>query len=118
MSERTDAIRLANKLLDVPNADPDDDLRLLARQLLRHVEAVEKLKADLTAQLDPMRDVITTNRDTILNMHQEAVRRVRRLLESNYPGRRDLALEVLDALSLFHPMHDWKGWPKGGHHDA
>lgn len=33
--ERDDAIVLANKLLDQHWADPDDDLRVLARQLLR-----------------------------------------------------------------------------------
>jgi hypothetical protein len=34
-SEFDDAIKLAQRLLDEPNCDPDDDLRLLSRQLLR-----------------------------------------------------------------------------------
>jgi hypothetical protein len=37
-NERTHAIALANRLLDEPNCDPDDDLRVLSRQLLRAVE--------------------------------------------------------------------------------
>jgi hypothetical protein len=36
-SERDFAIRLANKVLDVLWADPDDDLRTLARQFLREI---------------------------------------------------------------------------------
>jgi hypothetical protein len=43
--ERVDAIRLANKLLDEPNADPDDDLRMLSRQFLRRNERVESFEA-------------------------------------------------------------------------
>lgn len=43
MSELCDALYLANRLLDEPNADPDDDLRLLSRQLLRRQEEVERL---------------------------------------------------------------------------
>ena len=40
-TEREQAYLLADKLLDQPNCDPDDDLRLLARQLLRHRERAE-----------------------------------------------------------------------------
>jgi hypothetical protein len=47
--ERTDAIKLANRLLDVPWSDPDDDLRTLARQLLRRTEEVERLAERLAA---------------------------------------------------------------------
>jgi hypothetical protein len=36
-SEKQRAIALADRLLDEPNADPDDDLRVLSRQLLRAV---------------------------------------------------------------------------------
>jgi hypothetical protein len=39
LSERDEAIILANKVLDRINADPDDDLCVLARQFLRAVEA-------------------------------------------------------------------------------
>jgi hypothetical protein len=38
MSEKEVAIILANKVLDRINADPDDDLAVLARQLLRALE--------------------------------------------------------------------------------
>lgn len=36
--ERQDAIKLANLVLDRVNADPDDDLAILARQFLREIE--------------------------------------------------------------------------------
>ena len=39
MTELDDALKLADKLLDEPNADPDDDLRTLARHLQREHEA-------------------------------------------------------------------------------
>ena len=35
MSEQDHAVELANKVLDRVNADPDDDLAILARQFLR-----------------------------------------------------------------------------------
>ena len=38
MSEKEQAIILANKVLDRPYGDPDDDLAVLARQLLRALE--------------------------------------------------------------------------------
>lgn len=38
MTERDEAIRLANKVLDRGNADPDDDLGVLARQFLRALD--------------------------------------------------------------------------------
>lgn len=38
MSEKEEAIRLANKVLDRPYADPDDDIAILARQFLRSLE--------------------------------------------------------------------------------
>lgn len=42
--ELTNALVLADKLLDAPNADPDDDLRVLSRQLLRCYEANRELR--------------------------------------------------------------------------
>lgn len=40
-SEREEALLLARRLLNEPNADPDDDLRVLSRQLLRHQERLD-----------------------------------------------------------------------------
>lgn len=47
MFERISAIALANRLMDEPNCDPDDDLRVLSRQLLRRSEEIERLRAGL-----------------------------------------------------------------------
>lgn len=60
---------------------------------------------------DPMGDLIQANRDQMLRMHEEAVRRVRRRLEAKDI---DGALAVLMALNLYHPMHceSWPGWPE------
>lgn len=50
IDERVAALALANKLLDEPYADPDDDLRMLSRQLIRLEEMAEK-RADKIHQL-------------------------------------------------------------------
>lgn len=45
-TEYDDTVRLANKILDRPNADPDDDLAMLSRQFLRQVETVKRLRGE------------------------------------------------------------------------
>lgn len=44
MTERDDAIKLANRILDRIHADPDDDRAVLARQFLRSNEIIEKVE--------------------------------------------------------------------------
>lgn len=44
MTEREETIALANKILERPYADPDDDLAMLSRQFLRQIEATERLR--------------------------------------------------------------------------
>lgn len=46
MSEREDAKLLAFVVLDEPWADPDDDVRTLARQFLRAEERIAELEAE------------------------------------------------------------------------
>lgn len=43
MSEAKQALLLADKVLERPSADPDDDLAVLARQLVRTREKLEAL---------------------------------------------------------------------------
>jgi hypothetical protein len=43
---------LANRILDRPNADPDDDLATLSRELLRADEKVVELRTVLALALD------------------------------------------------------------------
>ena len=45
MTEHEETIALANKILERPNADPDDDLAMLSRQFLRALEEIERYKA-------------------------------------------------------------------------
>lgn len=52
MDEYTQALAIANHVLDRPNADPDDDLSVLARHLLRANERIEAFKAEW-----PLRDM-------------------------------------------------------------
>jgi hypothetical protein len=40
------AVRLANKVLDRPYGDPDDDLAVLARQFLRAVERLDPISRE------------------------------------------------------------------------
>lgn len=111
MSERTDTLKLAHKILDRVNADPDDDLAMLSRQLLRGQEVIDKLKRDLEERMDPHLDLVHANRDTILRVHEEALRRIKQCLD-----RKDYQTiyTVLNAVNTFHPMHgeSWSGFPK------
>lgn len=45
IDERVSARLLAERLLDEPNADPDDDLRVLSRQLLRRSEEIANFRS-------------------------------------------------------------------------
>jgi hypothetical protein len=47
MSELHDALQLAERLLDEPNMDPDDDLRTLSRHLTREFDLHERYKKAL-----------------------------------------------------------------------
>lgn len=44
ISERGRALIIAAAVLDRPNADPDDDIAVLARQLMRAQEELEAMK--------------------------------------------------------------------------
>ncbi len=117
MSERTDADNLAERLLNDASADPDDDLRMLARQLLRRREVVERLEKDLASRCDGTLDLVHANRDSILAKHEEAVRRIKAVLlrHCNELWNVALALRIIDALNQFHPMYgdSFPGWPEG-----
>jgi hypothetical protein len=44
MTEKEELISLANKVLDRPGGDPDDDVAVLARQFLRALERLSEYK--------------------------------------------------------------------------
>ena len=46
-TEADETRTLANRILDRPNADPDDDLAMLSRQLLRADEKIAIMRAAL-----------------------------------------------------------------------
>jgi hypothetical protein len=57
------------------------------------------------------------DRDSILRKHEEAITRLRRILDPVLCGSEAQvrkAVKVLDALSLFHPTcgESWPGWPE------
>lgn len=56
MTESEHAVILADKVLDRPSGDPDDDLAVLARQLLRARERLEWRRID-TAPRYPLDDL-------------------------------------------------------------
>lgn len=58
MSENDEATVIANRVLDRPSADPDDDLAILARQLLRAREEIARLAkiADAATKLREHQD--------------------------------------------------------------
>jgi broad specificity phosphatase PhoE len=134
MSELTDSLKLAQRLLNEPGVDPDDDLRTLSRQLLRRQEVVERLQSELSERYDGTLDLVHANRDSILRIHEEGLRKLAKLvqyvvgsLEQSQTGEvppiviKDVvshgrvARAVIEAINSFHPMHgeSWSGWPEG-----
>ena len=116
MSERTYADRLAERLLNKPNNDndSDDELRLLARQLLRRGEVIKRLEKRLVEMSDGTDEVKRANRDSILRITEEGLMRVRRLLDSDDANAKRLAIKTIEAVNAFHSMHSesWGGWPE------
>lgn len=53
--EKQYALGLANRLLDLPYADPDGDLCVLSRQLIRRTEEADKLREALKNSAETMR---------------------------------------------------------------
>jgi NADH pyrophosphatase NudC (nudix superfamily) len=66
MNELDIAKFYAHRALNVPNRDPDDDLRTVSRQFLKAVEINEKLKA----QLEEL-ERIKSNRDELASKLEE-----------------------------------------------
>jgi hypothetical protein len=77
-------------------------------------------------QYDPGADLIHANRDAILEIHQDALRRIQRVVntieaveagftttEAHVNAR--LLRKIVDAAWSFHPMHaeSWSGFPEG-----
>lgn len=128
MSERIDADKLANRLLDDASADPNDELRMLSRQLLRRNEVIDRLEKELSEQHDPTLDMIHSNRDSILKIYEEGMRRIAKVVKNRYSqvaqgqmvnpsdlgGDLHLITKIINSVSTFHPMHgeSWCGWPK------
>jgi hypothetical protein len=66
MSEKDDAIRLANKVLDTPNRDPDDDLSMMSRQFLRALEPTSRLRsAGFSLRIEDVRLTLYEDPDRI-----------------------------------------------------
>lgn len=77
--ERADAIKLAERVLDRPNADPDDDLAVLARQFLKAIEYERAIGAYVVIDMNAPAGII---------------------LHYNGKDVRDRAAEVLDHIFL------------------
>lgn len=113
-----DVLILAKRVLLDATKDPYREEAILARYFLRYKDLTKRLEDELKAAYDPMSDLIHANRDEMLNKHEEAVRRINKLLIGGGDNHDIEKLEkigkILYALSLFHPMHgeSWKGWPE------
>ncbi len=121
MTENERAGILAHTLL-AGRAVEAADIEILAREFLRQRERNIKLATALAEATNPGLDLIHANRDAILQMHEEAIRRIRALVEPCQTGGATVALgamgcllvwRILEALNQFHPMHGWVGWPEG-----
>ena len=124
MTEKQEAIIKANKFMEEPNVDPDDDLVMMSRQFLRAQEVIEVQHRHLVELQDPMKDMVNANRDTILKKHEEAITMIRRCVDRAEADKSGMKYgmeaqilmigRILTSLSAFHPMHgeSWKGWPE------
>lgn len=69
MSELDDALMLANRVLDKPYIDPDGDICMLARQLLRQTERL--------SQSAPQQELVTAmGHDDALKQIDECMKRI------------------------------------------
>jgi hypothetical protein len=82
LTERQAAILLANRLLDEPNADPDDDLRILAQQFMRANDRVSYLES----RIAKAEDIVNALADLLADLedmpvgHTPAVERLNEVL--------------------------------------
>jgi hypothetical protein len=85
MTEREEAIALAHRVLDKPYIDPDGDICLLARQLLRS----EEREATLAKKLEEADAVIFhyTTDDRKGGMPQDLWRRLREAATARHASR-------------------------------
>ena len=86
--ERDRAIQLANKVLDRPNGDPDDDLATLARQFLRAIEAT-----DLVALVAELRQADKQYSIPVCAKAANAIERLRMELERKRSEGRDTGID-------------------------
>jgi len=93
MDEYTETRILANKVLDRINGDPDDDLAILSRQLLRADERAE-FAADLFTNIAQILDVVKQEwAESWSAWDQEQRDGISRILNFHYQSRSGLKLE-------------------------
>jgi hypothetical protein len=109
MSERSQAENIAHEIIANHHQHSDED-RLLARELLRRGDVIKRLQNRIED-----RDLVEANRDAILRVHEEGLRRIRKAVNSFFAS--DAAISHVDAIcravAVFHPMYGetWGGWP-------
>lgn len=102
--KRKQALKLALSVLE--NDFKHSQLeKIFAAELIKSQEIIEKLKCG-----DQMGDLIQANRDQILKIKEEGLRRIEKALKENDAVK---ALKIIEVINFFHPMHEdsWKGWP-------
>jgi hypothetical protein len=66
VSERDDAIRLANAVLDDASRDPDDDLAMISRQFLRSLE-----RHIVSVPAEPTEAMISAGYDRLSKLYEQ-----------------------------------------------
>jgi hypothetical protein len=93
-----------------------------ANELERMQAVIDKQESEIKShyqnECDPYADLIEANRDAMLKIHEEAVKRIGKVLiggGDRHDAEKLIYIgKVLHALSVFHQMHceTWKGWPE------
>jgi hypothetical protein len=83
MSEIDEAARIAERVLDRPYADPDDDMAILARQTKRAAELRDELKimAQVATGFQRERDEAISSRDFSRDWYGQRFQRLRRWID-------------------------------------
>jgi hypothetical protein len=101
--ERNMAIALANRLLDEPNCDPDDDLRTLSRWLLRRHETANNHRQTLLgiSDMDPATEgdrMLLWAKDALSGYVEETAEVSMKKQQDEINRLRDTLRRVADAL--------------------
>lgn len=96
LTDRERAITLAHRMLERPHADPDDDLAILSRQVIRMNEAYRAL-VERVQEVENRCEFLTDQRDQQIASSDEFIHALQREVERLVQERDELKGVVLSV---------------------